>query len=159
MSLQKQNNQQKTAKILTFAGALPFIFIVAIKYISPYTFGIHYNQILLIYSAIIIAFIAGTHWAFYLLNSFQNSIKYIPDNLLIHSNIVTLIAYGTLISSINYNFKLLFLISCFLYLLGIDKKIASLLVTPQWYIRMRLAISFIVVTTLLIEFVLYSIYL
>lgn len=132
--------KETLAKILTYFGTLPFLGFMSIKLFNPEFLGFDYHQIILMYGAVIASFIAGTHWSIYLL-------KDAPQNLFIHSNIVALLAWGAALFSGVWAFSIFIL--CFCYLLLIDKHLANQKIIEDWYMRLRLNATIIVITALL----------
>jgi hypothetical protein len=127
------------AKILTYLGTIPLVgatilFIIPIKIIDP-------NLIAFTYSAIIIAFLSGIHWAIYLFFS-----EKCPQNLFIISNITSLIVCLCYILS----FKGIYFVYtvCFLCLLIIDTKLYKLSILPRWFYSLRLKATLIVIICL-----------
>ena len=127
------------AKFLTYAGALPFIGCLIVPFIQPDFTALNFNKIILTYSAVIVSFIAGIHWGIYMF-------KEAPINLFIHSNISTLFAWFAVLVNTPISFGIILI--CFFYLLFIDKQLYDAEILDQWYIRLRVNISLIVLTTL-----------
>lgn len=127
------------AQILTYAGTLPFLAAVSIPLVQPQLFGLDYGHVILTYGAIIASFIAGTHWGIYL---FRDT----PLNLFIHSNIAALLAWFAVVSAIPGSAGTL--IICFVYMLFVDKQLSNAGVHEDWYMRMRIIASLIVILAL-----------
>ena len=108
--------KQTLAQGLTYSGALPFLVCAICSALDVDIFELDFNRIFIIYGAVIAAFISGIHWGIYL---FKNS----AQNLFIHSNVVTLLAWFAAVAMLpSSGFILMF---CFFYLLFIDKQLAS----------------------------------
>jgi Protein of unknown function (DUF3429) len=126
-----------SAKILTLCGTLPFAGSAALIY-WPVT---GYDGILIAatYSAIILSFLCGIHWACYLFFADK-----CPRNLLITSNIIVLIAWGSVLL-LPYPLALLLHAVCFLYLLTLDLALRDAGIIPQWFYELRRNATSIVV--------------
>ena len=128
-------------KVLTLSGALPFLGALALVFFP--ILPLNAAHLASTYAALIIAFVAGTQWGLFLTFS-QRS----PIDLMIHSNIVTLIAWmGLLFSPVVLALALQGL--CFLYLLYLDRRLLLSGIIPQWYFSLRRLVTAIVVVTLL----------
>jgi hypothetical protein len=131
--------KQQLAPLLTYGGLIPFISLPLIQIILPNVLALDYTQMSLTYGAIIASFISGMHWGVYLFKS-------CPVNLFIHSNIIALLAWLSVLSAPVIGF--LILILCFLYLLYIDKKLYKAEILNAWFWRLRLYVTSIVILTL-----------
>jgi hypothetical protein len=130
------------AKVLTYSGTLPLI-ASAICVYFPLD-GVDSALIARTYSAIIISFLGGIHWAIYLFFA-ENC----PRNLLITSNVVALLAWASLLAtypSVAITLQAL----CFLYLLTLDLKLRDAGILPQWFYNLRQNATIIVVLSLAI---------
>ena len=79
----------KTNRYLTFLGIIPFLFLLMLSfYYSERTDYI--SNLFHTYSAVIISFIAGTHWGICLQSKDRN------NSVLLESNLITLIAWFSL---------------------------------------------------------------
>jgi SAM-dependent methyltransferase len=94
------------------------------------------------YSAIIIAFLAGIHWACFLF--FANTC---PRPLLLTSNLVALLAWLGLLAP-QAPWSMLLHILCFLYLLVLDHRLQQAGILPAWFYRLRCRATSIVVLSL-----------
>ena len=133
------------AKILTYLGTAPLIGSIILFFIPlPLINEIDPSFFALTYSAAIISFLCGIHWAIYLFFSARCS-----QNLLIISNFITLISWFCLILSPKE--VCLFIQSlCFLYLLIIDTKLYKEEILPKWFYYLRRNATLIVTITLLV---------
>lgn len=122
-------NNNPIAKILVYSGVLPF-FLLGIAGIHPVN-GFNFNLSLAVYGAVIISFLSGIHWAIFLFFEEQYS-----RNLFIHSNVVTLLAWLSVLSSRIY-LTLLLQIICFSYLLILDYDLYKNKILPAWFYRLR----------------------
>lgn len=130
------------AKILTYSGTIPFVIATIIQF-----FPVRELESLLIaqtYSAIIISFLCGIHWAIYLF-FFDKC----PRNLFITSNIVALLAWSSLLISPPV-IGILLQSLCFLYLLVLDLGLRNAGALPEWFYLLRRNATIIVVLCLLI---------
>ena len=80
----------KLAKILTYSGTLPLVVCVALIF-SPIA-GVDSHRVAVTYSAIILSFLCGIHWAAFLFFA-----EKCPRHLLITSNVVALLAWCSLL--------------------------------------------------------------
>jgi hypothetical protein len=135
-------NSKTVAKILTYSGTLPLIICLLSTYL-PMT-GFDSALIAACYSAIIISFLCGIHWAAYLFFAEKCS-----HNLLISSNVVALVAWGSILMKSSPTAMLLQIV-CFLYLLISDLKLRDLGVLPIWFYHLRRNATVIVVLCLVI---------
>lgn len=137
MTMQKQ----RCAQLLTYAGIIPFVFLAKLSIFDIHLFNIAAFPLLLVYAAVITAFISGIHWGVYL---FKES----PINLFIHSNIVTLIAWLAAAGVLPLN--VFVLAACFVYLYLIDIKLVKQGITETWFHQLRTHASVMVVLSLLL---------
>ena len=139
------NNLKTQIKVLTYLGILPFAMCTALLF-SNYA-QINPTKWMIGYSAIIASFISGSHWGIY-------SSKSIRINLLIHSNIIALLAWLSLL--IPTHFAVITLIFCFLYLITLDYIMLQDKIIPNWYFKIRISATTIVIL-LLVLFLIVSI--
>lgn len=136
-------NKHSLANILTFSGAVPFIVCALLTITSidlPYI-DVTVSDVMIGYGAVIASFIAGIHWGLYL---FKSS----PINLFVASNVITLIAWASLYFSAMLS--ALILVGCFVLLLLIDKQLVKHQIIEDWFYSLRLRISAIVISALLV---------
>jgi hypothetical protein len=137
MNMQKQ----RSATYLTYAGIIPFVFLAKLTIFDVNFFNIAAYPLLLVYAAVIAAFIGGIHWGLYLF-------KEAPLNLFVHSNIITLAAWLAAAGMLPFN--LLVLAGCFIYLYLIDMKLNQQGVTEAWFHQLRTHASAAVIISLLL---------
>ena len=128
-------------KILTLSGALPFLgaLVLAFYPVAPFDAA----HIASTYAALIIAFLGGTQWGLFLVFS-QKS----PINLMVQSNLVTLIAWaGLLVLPATGAIAVHAL--CLLYLLFLDYRLFKSGIIPLWYFSLRRLVTLIVISLLL----------
>jgi hypothetical protein len=128
------------AKLLTYSGTLPLIGCAAAMLIP--SGAIDAGFLSRTYSAVIISFLCGIHWAVYLFFS-----EKCPRNLLVTSNVVALIAWLSLITA-HHGVCLLLQPFCFLYLLTLDIKLRDCGILPEWFYHLRRNATIIVVLCL-----------
>lgn len=135
--------KKNLAKILTYSGILPFIACAVYVFFAdniPF-FQISVMDVLLAYGAIIASFIAGIHWGIYLF-------KDAPLNLFIHSNVIALLAWVSLLFPPLISAGIL--IMCFGYLLAIDRSIFKAGIYEDWFYQLRLHASCAVIISLML---------
>ena len=135
-----KQNEIMLAKILTYSGTLPLI-ACAISVFSPVT-GFDSILIARTYSAIIVSFLCGIHWAVYLFFADK-----CPRNLLITSNVIALLAWSSLLLA-NQTIAALLQTLCFLYLLTLDLKLRGAGILTEWFYHLRQNATIIVVLCL-----------
>jgi hypothetical protein len=134
---------RRLSMLLTYAGTLPLVIAAAgliVGRLDP-------NLVVVVastYSAMIVAFLAGIHWACYLF--FAERCSY---NLLITSNIVALLAWLSLLIP-HQQFLLGLQILCFLFVLLLDDKLRRADILPSWFYALRRNATVIVVVSLFI---------
>ena len=131
------------AALLICAGATPFILLTALA-----AYNIEYNYFepkvaLKSYALAIGSFVSGSHWGIYIVRSS-------PINLLVTSNICTLIFWGVFINFENYE---LFFSVIFLLLLLVDFLLYKSTIISINYLKIRAIITVIVVLCLIFNFV------
>jgi len=133
--------QQNTARILTFAGILPFAAGVLGQILAPELAP--WPVLTVSYGAVIAAFIAGIHWAVFLYKADQCRI-----NLLLSSNILALAAWlALLLPSGPWPLRLLLVI--FVALIVLDRRLHLQSLIPDWFYRLRVQASTVVTVCLL----------
>lgn len=132
-----KQQQINLAKILTYSGTLP---LIASVFMVLFPFNESNPGIIAqSYSAIIISFLCGIHWAAFLFNSNKS-----PSYLLITSNIIALVAWLSLLLSASPSVFLLQAL-CFLILLMIDLKLREKTILTSWFFELRRNATIIVV--------------
>ncbi len=140
------NSISKQGSLLTYFGILPFlIFTLAI------ITGFEQEKAALFlryYAAIIVSFISGIHFGIAIKDS-QNKTLW----LLATSNIIALIAWGSLL--MYHDFSALFTLAiCLFCLLIIDNKLYATRQIDSWFIKLRWHVTLIVAILLIISGVL-----
>jgi len=129
MSENPEKSTMRIACTLTYAGILPFL-LLGLAVILKIR-GHDYDLALRAYGAVIISFLCGIHWAIHLLFSDQ-----CPRNLLIYSNAVTLVAYGSLFFGF-HSLGLIIEAFCLAFLLKLDDELRERRLIPVWYYGLR----------------------
>ena len=137
--------KKKLIAILTYAGPLPFLgCAIASITQSQIPFLPDVQTIALAYGAIILSFIAGSHWGLVL-----NQKGYF--NILVHSNIAALLAWTALL--IPMQSGLLLLSGLFIYLYLIDRvRLYGKVIDDDYLVLRRNASSVVVLSLLAIVF-------
>jgi len=130
----------RLAQILTYGGTLPLVACVVLSF-APIA-GIDSNLFARTYSAIIISFLCGIHWAIFLFFAEKCS-----HNLLITSNVIALLAWCSLLG-LDQQITYIFQAVCFLILLMLDSKLRNAGVLPEWFYHLRRNATVIVVSCL-----------
>jgi Protein of unknown function (DUF3429) len=125
------------SKILTYSGTLPIIGCAIAMSLKVNVSFIAYT-----YCAVIISFLCGIHWSIYLFFSGK-----CPTNLLITSNLTTLIAWLFLFIP-HQGIFLLLQPFCFLYLLMLDHSLRDAGILPAWFYYLRRNATLVVVLCL-----------
>ena len=131
----------KLAQLLTYSGTLPLVACVALIF-APIA-GVDNNLMAKTYSAIILAFLCGIHWAIFLFFA-----EKCPRNLLITSNVVALLAWCSLLITY-HEIAFIFQALCFLFLLMLDFQLHNAGVLPGWFYHLRRNATIIVVLCLI----------
>lgn len=137
--------KETLAKILTYSGSIPFIFLTYLQFcqINQF-FNIQTSLILISYAAIILSFISGMHFSYAIL---QNKITI---KLLLLSNVVALLSCFSLL--LNFKIALLIISLCYISNLIIDFISYQNLIIPKWFFDLRLRISVIVIFCFFLNF-------
>ena len=126
----------KQGSLLTYLGVIPFwMSAVAV------TFGFEPEKsisALLTYSAVIVAFISGSHWGL-CVNDKEERIVWV----LALSNLTALLAWGSLLLP-NPISALLLIMFTLCILLYIDCKLYQRKKTQEWYIKLRWRVTLLV---------------
>jgi hypothetical protein len=135
-----KQSQITLAKILTYSGTLPLIASAICIYFLVN--GIDSTNFARTYSAIIISFLCGIHWAVSLFFADK-----CPRNLMITSNVVALLAWASLLAT-HQPVAITLQALCFLYLLTLDFKLRDAMILPEWFYNLRRNATIIVVLCL-----------
>ena len=134
--------QIKLAKWLTIFGAIPFIACVVLAVAT--SDKVHAGYFSLTYGAVIASFLSGMHWGLYLTQADKTRI-----NLLITSNMIALLSWLSLLL-IHPLAQYCIQIACFMSLLIIDRVLMADGIISQWFYRLRVNISIVVVISLIV---------
>jgi hypothetical protein len=135
-------SNQLTAKLLTYVGTLPLV-IAAVELVVGRLQPSDVVWMASTYSAIILSFLAGIHWACYLFFA-----QTCPRNLLLTSNAVALLAWLSLLVPQHQPWQILLQILCFLYVLTLDCKLHKAEILPTWFYILRRNATVIVVLSI-----------
>lgn len=134
------------AKQLAFAGTLPFIGTVVVMLYGLDSTLIRQSS--LAYGALIIAFISGIHWGLFLTQAPK-----IPINLLVSSNLLTLLSWSSLMMDFGL-WSYLTQILSFSILLMIDRQLLKVVIIERWFFILRCQATLIVITSLCLSLLL-----
>jgi hypothetical protein len=132
---------QRTARLLTYAGTLPLV-ITSVELVFGRASLSDAVWIATTYSAIILSFLAGIHWACSLFFAAK-----CPRNLLLTSNAVAVLAWLSLLVH-HQPWQMMLQILCFLYLLVLDYKLSIAGILPPWFYTLRRNATVVVVLAL-----------
>jgi len=130
------------ARMLTFAGALPFIAGILALTLAPAVAMAQIWQAVLAYAAVIASFVSGIHWGLFLYRG-----SALPLNLFISSNICALAAWVALLVAPRW-VALVILIAVFAGLFGIDHLLWRARAHASWFYKLRAVITAIVIAAL-----------
>ncbi len=140
-------NNKRLIKILAYAGLLPFVISIIFSFSNYDPFFLTNSLLIHIYGAIIVSFLAGIHWGIFLL-------KYTSYNLLIHSNIIAVLSWFSFF--LDHSIGIFLLIFSFLYLLYIDHILYRKGILEHYYLVIRVNVSFLVISSLIIHLFFYN---
>jgi hypothetical protein len=138
------------ANMLTYSGTLPLIGSAVLLYFPMMVptalpmAGLDAALIASAYSAVIISFLCGIHWAAYLFFADR-----CPRHLLIISNVIALLAWLSLLLG-NQLATTLLQAGCFVFLLAMDVKLRNAGIHAEWFFRLRRNATIIVVICLVL---------
>ena len=134
------SGNEKIAKILGYAGLIPFIIFSIGSWIEiPYLYNTIY--VLITYAAIILSFMGAIHWGMAMSKTDNKQNKYF-----ITSVIPALAAWFSLL--IPEFFSLIVLLIGFILLISYDLAVEKPQGFPNWYIPMRIKLTFVVLLSL-----------
>ena len=138
------SGNEKIAKILGYAGLIPFIIFSIGSWVEiPYLHNTLY--VLITYAAIILSFMGAIHWGMAMSKTDNNQNKYFITGV-----IPALVAWISLL--IPESFSLIILFIGFILLISYDIAVEKSLGFPNWYIPMRIRLTFIVLLSLICAF-------
>ena len=132
------------ARILGYAGALPFLCGAAAASRHMPIFGIAPTDFLLSYGAVILSFLGGLHWGRVITS--PNASGRSDSAWLIWSVCPPLLGWAALLLPVKISAVVLSL--CFLAALQIDQRLFREQIWPVWMRQLRLHLSFIAVASL-----------
>lgn len=130
---------QTIAKLLTFAGVIPFVGLTILSVSGADLLTVHPAHALLLYGAVIVSFLSGIHWGQALSHPGAKP-------LLWHSNVVALLAWLAVLQTVSVGVAIL--IICLVYLLALDYKLFKQSIITNWFWRLRLQATSIVLLSL-----------
>lgn len=130
------------ARVLSFAGALPFLAAIAALLVAPALATAHVWQAVVAYGAVIASFVSGIHWGLFLYRE-----RGLPLNLFISSNLCALAAWAALLVPSRQGAVLL-LIAVFATLFAIDHRLFAAKAHAHWFYKLRAAVTVVVVAAL-----------
>lgn len=128
--------------VLTYLGILPFWLAIAAIFLGFDQDKAIYT--LQTYGAVIVSFISGMHWSI----GMQDNLS-ISRGLLIMSNMITLVAWGSLLIPHTLS-RLIIIAVCFIILLLIDMKLLKVKQIDTGFFRLRIRATFFVVIALIV---------
>lgn len=129
-------NNATLIKVLTFAGALPFIIALLFTFLGYEFFNVSGQQWFLTYGLLILSFMAGTLWG--------QVVNQTTKTIAIVTNIITLLAwFAFLLADTTTILTVNALGFIALYLL--ESQLMTLVKRPSYYLRLRLHVTAIVV--------------
>jgi len=134
-------SQQKLAKVLGYAGLIPFIFFSLLSWVD-YTFVKDPHYYLISYAAIILSFMGAIHWGVAMSNVSDKSNQQLGISV-----IPPLLAWLALLLPVIYGYGILIISFSFLCLM--DKALNKRGVLPEWYYPMRVILTYVVVLCLI----------
>ena len=139
-----QDKTVKTARVLGYGGALPFLggAIAASQHMT--ILGLAPTYLLLTYGAVILSFLGGLHWGRVITSSHVD--ERTASSWLIWSVCPSLIGWAALLLPVKGGAVILSL--CFLVALRVDQKLLSEHIWPAWMRPMRLHLSLVAVSSL-----------
>ena len=134
------SGNERIAKILGYAGLIPFIIFSIRSWIEiPYLHNTIF--VLITYAAIILSFMGAIHWGMAMSKTDNKQNKYF-----ITSVIPALAAWFSLL--IPEFFSLIVLLIGFILLISYDLAVEKPQGFPNWYIPMRIKLTFVVLLSL-----------
>lgn len=134
-------NLQQLARLLGFAGLVPFIVFSAGAWTTlPIMQNAHF--VLLTYAAVILSFMGAVHWGLAMSGNDTRSKFQLGASVL-----PALLGWLALLIPMLYGYVLL--VVCFTGLLMADKLASSKGLVPDWYLPMRIRLTSVVVLCLL----------
>lgn len=134
-------SQQKLAKVLGYAGLIPFIFFSLLSWLD-YTFVKDPHYYLMTYAAIILSFMGAVHWGVAM-----SIVSDKANHQLGISVIPPLLGWLALLLPVIYGYSIL--IISFSLLCIFDKAQNKRGTLPEWYYPMRVILTSVVVLCLI----------
>lgn len=145
--LNMQHKAHFTARVLTLAGAIPFVGLAFAVWIVPAAYHVQVGNVLIAYAAIILSFLGGIQWggAVALAESAPKS----AQTMWLLSVVPSLLAWAMLFVP-GSGARVIVTICLFAFVWVIDALLHLQKLIPNWFFRLRTLITGIVITSLLI---------
>jgi hypothetical protein len=127
---------EPTAKILGYAGLIPFI-VFSIGCWIPLPYVTNAPAILIAYAAVILSFMGAVHWGVAMAGADQQKGRYF-----VASVVPALLAWPALL--LPHAFALVIVLTGFIGLYAYDRSVASAQSLPGWYIPLRTRLTTVV---------------
>ena len=138
---------QNTARLLTFAGVIPFVALLVLLFVGDLTQRVLYLQLLTTYAAVILSFLGGIQWGIGL--SVTDSAPRSAQTLFYLSVVPSLLAW-TMLMIPHPTSRVLVAIFIFGFVWIIDTLLNLQKLIPAWFYKLRTVITGSVISTLVI---------
>ena len=135
-------DNKHAASWLAYAGLLPFLAAPVVLW-SGFSVALDVDTALRVYSALIVSFLAGIHWHVGMSRSGSEGW------LLWESNVVVLVAWALVFIDSSALVCLLFA-GLYVAVLLFDRALSKKEILPDWFYRLRVRVSTVVIVALLI---------
>jgi hypothetical protein len=134
--------------VLTFAGVIPFLILVLMLQATWFSQS-NILDCLCAYAAVILTFLGGIQWGL--------GVSKLEDSTLRFPHVFTLSILPSLVAWLclmlhSPRVKLITFIISFLFVLGVDGLLTLQKILPSWFLKVRLAITLIVITLLVVVY-------
>ena len=134
------SGNRSTAKTLGYAGLIPFV-IFSIGSWTTLPYVADSTHVLITYAAIILSFMGAIHWG----ATISNAARQHSKNLVVSVMPALAAWFALLLPEI---FALVILFVGFILLIAYDLAVAKSQAFPNWYISMRIRLTFVVILCL-----------
>lgn len=132
------------ALILGIGGAIPFVAFALAAWFAPPAFAAWVQRALVTYAMVVLAFVGALHWGFTMKTPAMTERE--RWTWMGWSVVPALAAWGAGI--LPYRPAVALLVVTFLVHLGLDHRMAPLSALPDWYLRLRRALTLVAVLAL-----------
>lgn len=139
---------QKFVTRLGFAGLIPFVLLTLICWLAPADLLNNFIRAQLAYGIVILSFFGGVHWGMVLVGAGRDDEE--NRQAMIWGVIPTLLAWCTMGYML---FAFLVQVVAFIMAYKNDKKLYQSYSVPDWFIKLRLQVTRVVVTAQLFTFI------